>query len=70
VRNLPFDRLLIETDCPFLTPHPYRGKRNEPAYVVHTAQTIADIRGVSLEEVGRITSQNAVEIFRLPEYGP
>jgi TatD DNase family protein len=66
VKDLPFDRLLIETDCPYLTPHPHRGKRNEPAYVVHTARAIAGIKGVPLEEVGRITSQNAKEIFSLP----
>jgi TatD DNase family protein len=66
VKDLPFDRLLIETDCPYLTPNPHRGKRNEPAYVVHTARSIAEIKGVSLEEVGRITSQNAKEIFNLP----
>jgi TatD DNase family protein len=66
VKDLPLNRLLIETDCPYLTPNPHRGKRNEPAFVVHTAQAIADIKGVSLEEVGRITSQNAKEIFNLP----
>jgi TatD DNase family protein len=66
VRDLPSDRLLIETDCPYLTPHPHRGKRNEPAYVVHTARAIAAVKGIPLEEVGRITSQNAKEIFNLP----
>jgi TatD DNase family protein len=65
VRNLPFDRLLIETDCPFLTPHPYRGKRNEPAYVVHTAKKMAAIKGVSFEEIGKTTSNNAKTIFAI-----
>ncbi len=66
VKDIPLSRLLIETDAPYLTPHPHRGKRNEPAYVVHTARAIADVKGLPLEEVGRITSQNAKEIFSLP----
>jgi TatD DNase family protein len=61
--NIPFDRLLIETDCPYLAPVPVRGKRNEPAYVRHTAQKIAALRGVSLEELASITSQNASRLF-------
>jgi len=66
VKDIPLSRLLIETDAPYLTPHPHRGKRNEPAYVVHTARAIADVKGLPLEEGGRITSQNAKEIFSLP----
>jgi TatD DNase family protein len=61
--EIPLDRLLIETDCPYLTPHPYRGKRNEPSYVKLVAEEIAKIKGVPLEEVGRITTENARKLF-------
>ena len=60
---VPLDRLLIETDCPYLTPHPYRGKRNEPAYVKLVAQEIAEIKGKTLEEIGAITTENAKKLF-------
>ena len=59
----PQDRLLIETDAPFLTPHPFRGKRNEPAYVYYMAEKIASLRGTSLEDVGEFTSRNAKRLF-------
>jgi TatD DNase family protein len=62
---IPLDRLLIETDCPFLAPIPYRGKRNEPAYVVEVARCLADLRGLSLEELGSVTSENFVRVFKL-----
>ena len=65
VRALPLERLLIETDCPYLTPHPYRGKRNEPAYVRLVAEAIAQIRGIPLEQVARITTANARALFGL-----
>jgi TatD DNase family protein len=65
VRVVPRDRLLVETDCPFLAPIPYRGKRNEPAYVVETARKVAELWGVSLEEVAAATSANARRLFRL-----
>jgi TatD DNase family protein len=65
VRRTPRDRLLIETDCPFLAPIPYRGKRNEPAYVARTAEKVAELWGVSVDEVGEITSANAERFFRL-----
>jgi TatD DNase family protein len=62
-KQVPLDRLLIETDCPYLTPIPYRGKRNEPAYVVEVARCLAGLHGVELEEIGRITSENFVRFF-------
>jgi len=63
--NAPADRLLVETDCPYLAPHPRRGKRNEPAYVMHVAQRLADIRGVSLESLSEQTTANACVLLRL-----
>ncbi len=65
VRQLPLEKLLVETDCPYLTPHPHRGKRNEPAYVKLVAQEVARVKGLSLEEVARITSGNAQALFAL-----
>jgi TatD DNase family protein len=61
--RVPLDRLLIETDCPYLTPVPYRGKRNEPAYVVEVAGCLAELRQISREEVGQITSANFAQCF-------
>lgn len=65
VRQLPLEKLLVETDCPYLTPHPHRGKRNEPAYVRFVAQEVAHINGLTLEEVARVTSDNARALFAL-----
>ena len=62
-KQVPQDRLLIETDCPYLSPIPYRGKRNEPAYVVETARCIAGIRGLEIEELARVTSDNFHRLF-------
>lgn len=64
-RSLPRDRVLIETDCPYLAPIPHRGKRNEPAYVVHTAEKLAELWDEPLEEVKRRTGENARRAFRL-----
>jgi TatD DNase family protein len=61
--ELPPDRILVETDAPYLAPGPYRGKRNEPAYVVETAKTLAQIRGVSTEEIARQTTENFYRLF-------
>ena len=61
----PADRLLVETDAPFLAPMPYRGKRNEPAYVVQTAAVIAAVRGQPLDEVAALTRTNTGRLFRL-----
>lgn len=60
---LPLDRLLVETDCPYLTPHPYRGKRNEPAYVKLVAEQIAELKGLTFEEVAEETARNAKKLF-------
>ncbi|MCD9187408.1 MAG: TatD family hydrolase [Pyrinomonadaceae bacterium] len=64
-RVVPLEKLLIETDCPFLTPVPFRGKRNEPAFVVHTAQFLAGFYGVELEKIANRTSENFLNFFRL-----
>lgn len=65
--QLPLDRLLVETDAPFLAPVPKRGKRNEPAYVRYTAETIAGLRGIPFEALAEATSRNARHLFSLPE---
>jgi TatD DNase family protein len=65
VRHAPKDRVMVETDCPFLAPIPFRGKRNEPAYVAHVAAKVAELWGVSVEEAGEITSANARRFFGL-----
>lgn len=64
-RSIPLDKLLIETDCPYLTPVPFRGKRNESAYVLYTALEIANLRGISLEEIEMVTTANAQKLFRI-----
>ncbi len=65
VKAVPIERMLIETDCPYLAPEPMRGKRNEPSYVVHVAKAVAGIKGLSVEDVARITTLNAVDLFGL-----
>ena len=66
VAALPAERLLVETDAPFLSPHPFRGKRNEPARVSLVAERVADLRGVSLAEMSRQLTQNTISLFNLP----
>jgi TatD DNase family protein len=63
----PLDRMFIETDCPYLAPIPYRGKRNEPAYVKETARKIGELRGISMEEVGEQTARNFYNFFKISE---
>jgi TatD DNase family protein len=64
-KTVPLDRLLVETDCPFLAPMPYRGKRNEPAFVLETAKKLAELKGVSLEELATLTTRNFKTLFGL-----
>lgn len=63
LESVPLDRLHVETDSPFLTPMPHRGKKNEPKYVIHTAELISEIKKVSLSELSRITNENAKRVF-------
>jgi TatD DNase family protein len=65
VKRIPLESLLVETDAPFLTPEPFRGKRNEPGYVRYTAQKVAEIKGVSFEKVAEVTTENAMHIYKL-----
>lgn len=66
VRSVPLERLLLETDCPYLAPAPHRGKRNEPAYTRITAEKVAELRGLTVADVGRITTMNAGRLFGIP----
>jgi TatD DNase family protein len=65
-KQVPLDHLLIETDCPFLAPVPHRGNRNEPAYVVEVARCIANLRGLAIEEVAAVTTQNFKRFLKIP----
>ncbi|MNY54162.1 putative deoxyribonuclease YcfH [compost metagenome] len=62
---VPMERLLIETDSPYLAPPPHRGKRNEPAYVVKIAETLAELHGVGLAELAERTTENALRLFNI-----
>lgn len=64
--NIPLNRIVLETDAPYLSPVPHRGKRNEPAFMVDTAKKIAEIYGMSLEEIAEITERNTKKLFKLP----
>ncbi|MBI4691448.1 MAG: YchF/TatD family DNA exonuclease, partial [Nitrospirae bacterium] len=66
-RAIPDDYLLIETDAPYLTPEPFRGKRNEPAFIVNTAKIVAELRGITIEDIARITTLNAKRLFKIGE---
>jgi len=67
---LPLTKLLVETDCPYLAPHPHRGERNEPAYVALVADAVARFRGISAKEVGRVTAANTARLFGLELRSP
>ena len=62
-RDVPAERLLVETDAPYLAPAPYRGKRNEPSYVAETARVLAEVRGMTIEALGDLTTQNFRRLF-------
>lgn len=66
IKEIPLESILIETDAPYLTPIPFRGKRNEPAYVKYVAEKVAEIKGVPIEDVEAVTTQNAKRLFQLP----
>ena len=68
-RELPLERILIETDCPYLTPHPHRGQRNEPAHVRWIAAKMAALRGLPIERLAEVTTENARRLFGLPAGG-
>jgi len=62
---IPLERIVLETDCPFMAPDPFRGKRNDPSYLYRMAEKLAEIRGISVEEVHKITTENARRLYRL-----
>ena len=64
-KEVPLDRLLVETDCPYLAPQPVRGKRNEPGFVAHTAAVLAGVKGISVAEIEEHTTRNAKTLFGL-----
>lgn len=66
VKTVPLERMLIETDCPYLTPVPHRGQRNEPAHVRFVADKIAELKGLPVEDIGNITTRNAKRLFKIP----
>ncbi len=68
VRKVPLESLLVETDAPFLTPEPFRGKRNEPGYVRYTAEKLAEIKKVPFDKVAEVTTGNALRVYRLNEH--
>lgn len=63
IQTVPLERLILETDCPYLSPMPLRGRRNEPSHLIHVAEALAAVKGVSIEDVKRITEENAVQFF-------
>ncbi len=65
IKDVPMDMIVLETDSPFLTPHPYRGKRNESSYLVYVAKKLAEVKNLSLEQVAQITTENALKLFPL-----
>ena len=67
VKKIPLDRILVETDSPWLAPVPYRGKQNEPKNVYEVAQCVAEIKGISLEELAEITTNNFFNLFKISQ---
>ena len=63
--SIPLERIVLETDCPFMAPEPFRGKRNDPGYLYRMAETLAELRGISVEEVHSITTANAKRLYRI-----
>ncbi len=70
VKEVPMDKFMVETDCPYLAPQAYRGKRNEPAYVIEVAKMIAEVKGISVEEVERVSVENSKRFFRFQAGSP
>ena len=64
-QRIPLERIVLETDCPFMAPEPFRGKRNDPGYLFRMAERLAEIRGISVEEIHRITTENAKGLYRI-----
>ena len=64
---LPLERIVLETDCPYMAPEPFRGKRNHPGYLYRMAERLAELRGISPEEIGRITTENGKRLYRITE---
>ena len=65
VKNIPLSKIVLETDSPYLPPTPYRGKRNEPSYLIHVAEKLANILEISIDEIAKTTTSNAKSIFKL-----
>ena len=63
--SIPLERIVLETDCPYMSPEPFRGKRNDPGRLIHMAQKLAEIRGLSVEEIITITTENAKRLYRI-----
>ncbi len=65
LKVVPNDKIVLETDCPYLTPNPHRGKKNEPAFVKHVAEKVAELKGLSFEQVAEMTTDNAQGLFAM-----
>ena len=63
--SLPLDRIVLETDCPYLAPDPFRGKRNDPGYLFRMAEKLAEIKGMDVQEIKRITTENGKRLYRI-----
>jgi TatD DNase family protein len=63
--QIPLDRLVLETDCPYMAPEPFRGKRNHPGYLYRMAEKLAELRGLSVDEIHRITTENGKRLYRI-----